>query len=65
MAGRTMRLSHKGTTIVVCEGMDGEVEFRTGNHHAKPEAKSFEAATNEARKWLLEYAGEMKGNYER
>ena len=60
-----MRLSHRGTTILVCEGTKGEIELRTGKHHARAKSKSFEAATNEARKWLLEYAGEMKGDYER
>jgi len=60
-----MTLIHKGDRIVVCEGQDGNLEFRYGEHRATPDAKTFEAATNEARKWLLGVAGGMKGDYER
>jgi len=60
-----MTLIYRGDKIVVREGLDGSLEFKTGVHTVIPEAKKFEAATNEARKWLLANAGGMKGNYER
>jgi len=65
MAGRTMTLIYRGDRITVCEGGDGDLELRMGKHRETPKAKSFEAATNEARKWLLSNAGDMKGDYER
>ncbi len=65
MAGRTMNLAHKGVRVLVCEGQDNTVEFRTGGAHITPAAKSFPAACKEATKWLLDNAGEMKGDYTR
>ena len=65
MPGRTMTLIHKGDRIVVVEGQNGELEFRQGRHRATPTSKTFEAATNEARKHLLATAGGTKGNYRR
>ena len=60
-----MTLIYRGDKIVVREGHDGRLEFKTGIHTVTPEAQKFEAATNEARKWLLTNAGKMKGNYDR
>lgn len=60
-----MILTYKAQKIIVREGMDGRLEFNFGSHRVTPEAKTFEAATNEARKWLLANAGEMRGSYER
>jgi len=67
MGSRTMKLSHKGMVILVREGHDGSVELRFPHNGraVKAESKSFEAATNEARKWLLEHAGEMRFDYTR
>ncbi len=65
MSSRTMSLSHKGTKIQVREGHKGRIEFLTDGVRTTPDAKTFEAATNEARKWLLANAGQMKGNYDR
>jgi len=65
MAGRTMTLIYRGDRITVCEGTDGVLEMRFGKHRVTPEAKSFPAATNEARRWLLNNGGGMKGDYNR
>ena len=63
--GRTFTLIHKGDRLIVAEGMDGTVEFRLGRHRVTPKAKSFNAAVKEAAKYLLDNAGEMKGEYQR
>ncbi len=63
--GRTMKLSYRGETIMVREAIGGQIELQIGEHRQIAESKSFEAATNEARKWLLENAGDMKGDYRR
>jgi len=62
---RTMVMSYKAQKITIREGHDGRLEFNFGDHAVTPEAKSFEAATNEARRWLLDNAGKMRGNYDR
>ncbi len=64
-SGRTFKLSYRGTSIMVRETISGDIELKVGEHRQVAESKTFEAATNEARKWLLANAGEMKGNYER
>ena len=65
-AGRTFKLQYGGRSILVREGHDGRLEFsHSDGTRQTPEAKTFEAATNEARKWLLEHAGKMRGDYER
>ena len=63
MASRTMKLTHRGTTILVRESFDNHLEFVIGDLRTTPVAKTFEAATNEARKWLLDNAGDMRGTY--
>ncbi len=65
MSSRTMKLSYRGTTVIVREGHDDRIEIQFGEHAQIAESKTFEAATNEARKWILEYAGDMKGTYDR
>ena len=64
--GRTFTLIHKGRKLLVCEGMDGTVEFRMSKHRVKPKAKSFNAAVREATKYLLDYDGSVdESAYER
>ena len=66
--GRTLTIIHKGERVTVVEGQDGTVEFRFGQDGAgrvKPKAKSYRAACREAMTWMLNFAGEMKGDYER
>lgn len=65
MAGRTLSIVHKGTTLIVAEGQDNRIEFRVGAHRETPKAKTFVPACKEALAWILANAGEMKGNYER
>jgi len=65
MAGRTFTMSYKAQRITIREGHDGRLEFNFGSHVATPETKTFEGATNEARKWRLEKDGKMRGNYKR
>ena len=60
MPSRTMKLSHRGTAITVREGSGGRVELVTRYGKTLPStSKTFEAATNEARKWLLDNAGKL------
>jgi len=64
--GRTFTLIHKGQRLLVCEGMDGTVEFRIGRHREVPKAKTFNAAVKEATKWMLDNTGEIdERSYER
>ena len=66
MASRTMKLTHKGMTILVRESFDDHLEFVFNDgRDIDVTAKTFEAATNEARKWLLVNAGKMRSKYER
>ncbi len=70
MASRTMRIAHKGTWILIREGFDGSLEFQIGHGSETaelvlPKSKSFPAATNEARKMLLEHGGDMRSQYRR
>ena len=66
IGGRTFTMSHKGMKLVVREGMNGECEFRIGQHHVPAQAKSFRAAVREATTWLLENAGTIDATkYER
>jgi hypothetical protein len=61
-----MTITHKGMSLIVCEGQDNTVEFRIGDHRQAPyRAKTFSPACKEAVAWMLANAGEMKGNYER
>ena len=68
MAGRTMRIVHKGETIIVAEGQDNTVELRFTSHRQATD-KKFPAACREALSWLLANAGGMRGtrdgSYER
>jgi len=63
--GRTFTMIHKGDRLLVAEGMDGSIEFRIGRHRVTPKAKTFNPACKEAVAWLLDHAGEMRGDYER
>lgn len=51
--GRSMTIIYLGDEITIREGIDGALEFAFGIVRAIPESKTFEAATNEARKWML------------
>ncbi len=62
---RTFKLSYRGTSVMVREGFDGRIELHIGEHRQEAESKTFEAATNEARKWLLDNAGDMIGTYDK
>ena len=64
MAGRTFTLSHRGMTILVKERQDDTVVLQYANH-SEDTTKKFPAACREALKWLLDNAGQMRGNYER
>jgi len=64
MAGRTFQLSHKGMTLLVKERQDDTVVLQFQNHSEDTD-KKFPAAVRYGVKYLLENAGEMRGNYER
>ena len=60
-----MTIIHKGSRLLVAEGMDGTIEFRIGKHRVTPKAKSFNPACKEGLTWLLDNSGDMKGDYRR
>ncbi len=62
--GRTMRLIHKGRSVIVKEDHEGNcvIEFED---HQQPSEKGFPAACREALTWLLKNAGAMRGDYTR
>jgi Ca2+-dependent lipid-binding protein len=64
MAGRTITITHLGRTVTVKEGYNNKcvLQFRD---HTEETTKKFPAAARYALKWMLENAGEMRGNYER
>ena len=62
--GRTMSLTHRGVTAVVREGRD-RCEIVASNYREVFEGKSFEQTCRAAMKWLLETAGQPKGDYDR
>ena len=64
MAGRTIRITHKGATILVREGHDNTVVLEFDGHSEATD-KKFPAAARYALSWLLKHGGEMRGNYER
>ena len=64
--GRTFTMIYGGSRLTVAEGMDGTCELRIGKHRVPAQAKTFKAAVNEGKAWLLENAGKMDAqDYER
>ena len=66
--GRTLTIIHKGERVTVVEGQDGTVELRfgpNGDERIRPKAKGYRPACREAMTWMLNFAGEMKGDYTR
>jgi hypothetical protein len=66
--GRTVHIVHKGERVLIAEGQDGTIEFRfgpNGDARVRPNATTYRKACHEALTWMLDNAGEMKGNYER
>ena len=64
--GRTFTMIYGGSRLTVAEGMDGTCELRIGAHRTKAQAKTFKAAINEGKAWLLENAGTLDASdYER
>jgi len=59
-----MNISHKGESILVREGHDDRCQLQFRNHSEDID-KKFPAACRHALKWLLDNAGEMKGDYTR
>jgi hypothetical protein len=64
MAGRTMTITHKGMSILVKERQDNSCVLQFTDH-MEDTTKKFPAACREALKWLLDNAGQMRGNYDR
>ena len=64
MAGRTMSITHKGMTILVKERQDDSVVLQFQDHQEDNDRK-FPAACRYALSWLIDNAGDMRGNYER
>jgi hypothetical protein len=64
MAGRTISVTHMGQTVIVKEGYNDKCVLQFRDHTEETE-KKFPAAARYALKWMLEHAGEMRGNYER
>jgi len=64
MAGRTLNITHKGMSILVKERQDDSVVLQFADHMEDID-KKFGPACRYALTWLLDNAGEMRGNYER
>ena len=64
MAGRTMKISHKGMNILIKERNDNSVILAHKQYEEHTD-KKFPQACRYALTWLLENAGEMRGNYDR
>jgi len=64
MAGRTLRINHKGTSALVKEGHDNKCIIEYDGQAVETE-KKFPAACREALTRILETGGRMKGNYNR
>jgi len=64
MAGRTITITHLGQTVLVKEGYNGKcvLQFRD---HIEETDKKFGPAARYALKWMLENAGQMRGDYTR
>ena len=60
-----MTIIYRGSRLLVAEGQDGAIEFRIGKHRVTPKAKTFKPACKEGMQYMLDNAGDMKGNYER
>ncbi len=65
VGGRTISITHRGTTVIVKEGHDGTCAMQTGRHQEVSD-KPFPQTARAALKWIMDGAGKIdESAYER